>query len=543
MKGMNGRRYACGPTVYDETHLGHARTYVTFDMMRRAWQEEFHLCTTMAMGITDIDDKIIERARSLRQPPRQVALYFEERFFEAMRELGVRPPDMVCRVTEHIPEIVDFVQQLLEKGMAYRAVDGVYFDSEAMRAVDPGFPNLRTGKALVQSAVDASEQTSASELRVREKKHPADFALWKLTKVEPEAGVSTEFVEEENWDTALGRGRPGWHIECSAMATHLFGSHLDLHTGGVDLAFPHHQNEVLQCNALHHCPHNQGVDSQRAGPGWCSYFLHAGHLHIQGQKMSKSLKNYTTVQEFLRTHSANHFRIFCAMHHYAASIHFSEESIQEAASFERRCQNFVDRVCLSGQKGDIEVSVPCIHERWDASHVGMKEAVDSYRQSFRIALSEDFDTPRALSVLEEMISYCHDHLDRGCIPKSLALHAMHALFQSLHSLGISLRLPASEGAQHNAEKATAMLVHTLTNFRQEVRSAALEALRQASKQPAPSLANEVLSRCDQLRDNILPDLGVLVKDLPGGTSGWTWMDPDNTQKEGSPNSVEQKPSS
>ena len=203
------------------------RTYVTFDMMRRAWQEEFHLCTTMAMGITDIDDKIIERARSLRQPPRQVALYFEERFFEAMRELGVRPPDMVCRVTEHIPEIVDFVQQLLEKGMAYRTEDGavyftlaphlfvcllvllyedvcvlriqgtkmwggglsltgVYFDSEAMRAVDPGFPNLRTGKALVQSAVDASEQTSASELRVREKKHPADFALWKLTKVEPE---------------------------------------------------------------------------------------------------------------------------------------------------------------------------------------------------------------------------------------------------------------------------------------------------------------------------------------------------------------------
>ena len=272
--------YMCGPTVYDHSHIGHARTYVCFDIMRRVWQQVFGHTVHMAMGMTDVDDKIIKRANERGVDFRELARTFEASFVADMQGLNVLPPASYLRVSEHIEEIVAYIQQIEGNGYAYfldksaEEGGGMYFDVNAFNA------KFRYGKlrALQQDADDYGG--------LKGKRSAADFALWKLAK-----------EGEPAWDSPFGSGRPGWHIECSAVASLMFGSHLDLHTGGKDLVFPHHNNEIAQCEA-----HYQ-QDS------WATYWLHSGHVNVKGEKMAKSLN----VQKHVET---NRF-LFCLCLVYA----------------------------------------------------------------------------------------------------------------------------------------------------------------------------------------------------------------------------------
>jgi len=259
--------YLCGPTVYDSAHIGHARSYVCQDIVKRIF-EKFNISVKMVMGMTDIDDKIIARAKETNQDWRILARHFEAEFLQDMKDLKVSLPTVITRVSDHIPEIIKFVQGIEKNGFAYTEGNSVYFDTSSFQK-DYTYGKLQPLRHTSDNQVSQSNDDKG-------KKNPKDFVLWK--------GSSTEIL---GWNSPWGHGRPGWHIECSAMSSEIFGDKLDLHSGGIDLQFPHHDNEIAQCEA-HFLSHQ-----------WCNYFIHTGHLHIQGKKMSKSLKNFTTIKSVL----------------------------------------------------------------------------------------------------------------------------------------------------------------------------------------------------------------------------------------------------
>ncbi|XP_030712603.1 probable cysteine--tRNA ligase, mitochondrial isoform X3 [Globicephala melas] len=278
--------YSCGPTVYDHAHLGHACSYVRFDIIRRILTRVFGCNIIMVMGITDVDDKIIKRANEMNVSPASLANLYEEDFKQDMAALKVLPPTVYLRVTENIPQIIAFIERIIANGHAYATPKGnVYFDLQSR--------GDRYGK-LVGVAPAPVGETDHSD-----KRHASDFALWKAAK-----------PREPSWASPWGDGRPGWHIECSTIASLVFGSRLDIHSGGIDLAFPHHENEIAQCEVFHQCQQ------------WGNYFLHSGHLHVKGkeEKMSKSLKNYITIKDFLSTASPDVFRLFCLRSSYSHGL-------------------------------------------------------------------------------------------------------------------------------------------------------------------------------------------------------------------------------
>nr|CAD7452792.1 unnamed protein product [Timema tahoe] len=284
--------YMCGPTVYDSAHIGHAwyvycsskfsmyNCYMKFDIIRRILCNHFNINVIMVMGITDIDDKIIHRASELGEDINTLTRRFEAEFHEDMAKLNIKPATIITRVTDFVPRIISFVQEIVDKGNGYVTVDGsVYFDTSQFDRYGKLFP-VSMDEEPAQPMVD--------------KKSPLDFALWKGAK-----------PNEPSWLSPWGSGRPGWHIECSTMASAMFGRTMDLHSGGVDLLFPHHENEEAQ-SCVHH-----GVSQ------WVNYWLHSGHLHLKGDtKMSKSLKNTISIRDFLTKFTANEFRVFCLLSRY-----------------------------------------------------------------------------------------------------------------------------------------------------------------------------------------------------------------------------------
>lgn len=258
--------YTCGPTVYDHAHLGHARNYVTVDILHRVLKEFFRLDVHHVLGMTDIDDKILTRARDLQVSPVTLARQFEREFFADMRALNVQAPTVVTRVSEHVPEIQQFVEQITKNGYAYKAAsDSIYFDVSAFQQ-QHYYGKLKPELNLVPDA----DPDLVTAQHLHDKRAPRDFALWK----------------------AQDGGRPGWHIECVAMSHAILGKHFDVHSGGIDLKFPHHNNEVAIADAYLH-----GAECQHESESeWVNYFVHIGHLNIKGLKMSKSLKNFITIR-------------------------------------------------------------------------------------------------------------------------------------------------------------------------------------------------------------------------------------------------------
>jgi cysteinyl-tRNA synthetase len=345
--------YVCGPTVYDDAHLGHARCYLTWDFLVRALRA-LGYTVTYARNVTDVDDKILNRAAQENTPYQDVATRFYQRFTEDMATLNVLPPDKEPRATHHIDTVLEATQALVNKGMAYACEDGtVYFRKN--RYADYGQLSRRTTDDMQAGArVDLDPN----------KEHPMDFALWKGT------------TQGHTWTSPWGQGRPGWHIECSCMIRDVLGDQIDIHAGGADLLFPHHENERAQSEAwLEKKP-------------FVRLWMHNGFVNVSGEKMSKSLGNFATVRSLLQAFTPDAMRYFVASHHYRMPVDFHQDALSGA-------QNWVNRAYRTWQEAT--ATVP---QQSDTLLRPDHPLIDR----FMACLADDLNTPKALAVLNEAMT-------------------------------------------------------------------------------------------------------------------------------------------
>ncbi|KAM8904592.1 putative cysteine--tRNA ligase, mitochondrial isoform 2-T2 [Spinachia spinachia] len=472
--------YSCGPTVYDHAHLGHACSYVRFDILQRILSRLFGISVIHAMVITDIDDKIIRRSREENVSTTTIATMYEEEFKRDMLSLKVIPPAVYLRVTENVHHIVAFIEGIINNGHAYATEEGdVYFDIQSI--------GHRYGK-FVEAVEDSQLEPVKSN-----KRYWRDFALWKQSK-----------PQEPYWDSPWGRGRPGWHIECSTIASSVFGRQLDVHSGGIDLAFPHHENEVAQSEAYHQCGQ------------WANYFLHSGHLHLKGsaEKMSKSLKNVISIKDFLQSYSANEFRMFCLLTRYRSD--YSDGSMLEARTSLRTISTFTHDATayMKGQLQCLPVQEAFLWERLAETKAAVVKA-----------LADDFDTSRAVGAVIVLIY--HGNCQLQPVAKSEGGTRSPAVFGAMVSyirdlldvFGIDLlHSKVKEAAVDSSGGRLEAVAEQLTHFRSEVRAFALTHQEGPNK---PGLFPErlpLLKACDNLRNELAP-LGVLIKDR-GASSTW-----------------------
>ncbi|KAG6827339.1 hypothetical protein H0H92_012160 [Tricholoma furcatifolium] len=590
----NGRHvkwYNCGPTVYDASHMGHARNYVTQDILRRIMSDYFGYDVHFVMNITDIDDKIIIRARQnhlfenfrantktlsselidetllawrshvrgkvckslseadrpvdgeeelawprlleqiqnkewkqecLRRDekfemnfssaartlvairtaqshvangqtgaesahqlindskdilaqaldsqhsatvtdpaiPRSLAAFWEGRFFEDMARLRVRDPDTITRVTEYVPEIVAYVEKIIQNGYAYEAEGSVYFDTRTFDNADGHDyaklePWSKGNRDLLEDGEGALSKKSGS-------RSASDFALWKASK-----------PGEPSWPSPWGAGRPGWHIECSVMASAIFGDNMDIHSGGIDLAFPHHDNEMAQSEAYHNCG------------SWVNYFIHTGHLHIEGLKMSKSLKNFITIDEILEKHTARQLRLAFLTQLWNAKIDFSESLMTgEVRGLEQTLNNFftVVKALVNQARADFTKSDGYHHYEGPESEL-TRQFYES-QSKFRAALCDSFNTPVALDVLRDLVSKTNVYINsRGKnLNVGVVENCARWIGQMLRMFGLgegeNLEIgwgqADQEGGAINREEILMPYLRQLSSFRDGVRRLARE---------------------------------------------------------------------
>ena len=374
----NVRMYVCGMTVYDYCHLGHARVLVVFDMIAR-WLRQRGYPLTYVRNITDIDDKIIARANENGETIGQLTARFIQAMNEDSDALGVQRPDVEPKATEHISQMIDMINQLIKNGKAYAASNGdVYYAVREFAAY-----GQLSGKSL--DDLRAGERVEVDNF----KRDPLDFVLWKAAK----AG-------EPSWESPWGNGRPGWHIECSAMGGQLFGQTFDIHGGGADLQFPHHENEIAQsCGAHgglcgHDAPHvgNKLIDSH------VKYWLHNGFIRVDNEKMSKSLGNFFTIRDVLKKYQPEVVRFFILRAHYRSPLNYSDAHLDDAKNSLMRLYNTLNLV------------KPAAFE--------LSEYSNHYTEKFFAAMDDDFGTAEAMSVLFELANEVNKNQDvqlSGCL--------------------------------------------------------------------------------------------------------------------------------
>lgn len=571
--------YSCGPTVYDASHMGHARSYISFDILRRVMKDYFCYDVLYVMNITDIDDKIITRARQnyfletytksnpsaaqlLEDIAEALALYkgklatadlekkemmqsiilkvdkfvsdfksqsdgigktvsqlieecsdvlsmwldkqkneedldnsifaslpryWEGEFFKDMEAINVLPPDVVTRVSEYIPEIINYTQKIVINGYAYESNGSVYFDVCKFNSNNHHYAKLVPEAVGDKKALHEGEgDLSISEDRLKEKQNPGDFALWKSSK-----------PGEPAWDSPWGKGRPGWHIECSVMASEVLGDNIDIHTGGVDLKFPHHDNELAQAEAY--------FESDI----WVNYFLHSGHLTISGCKMSKSLKNFITIQEALKRNSSRQLRLAFLLHSWKDTLDYNNNTLENAIHYEKLITEFFLNVRdnLRGvAKSDAEY-----FQKWNRPEIDLNTKFQRIQMKVHAALCDNIDTKSALDQIRELISFCNLYLRDQCKSANrLLLYNIASYVTNLMTVfGLcdshrTIGFPVSSSSDASTEELVMPFLNSLAEFREKV--------RHAGKQ---SKDTEILRLCDELRDNILPPLGVRLEDHEG----------------------------
>ncbi|XP_015193710.2 cysteine--tRNA ligase, cytoplasmic isoform X1 [Lepisosteus oculatus] len=588
---QNGNKvlwYCCGPTVYDASHMGHARSYISFDILRRILMNYFKYDVFYCMNITDIDDKIIKRARQnylleqyiAKKPapaqiledvvtamkPFQVKLaettdpdkkqmlqrmdtavsealaplqgavqsgaavthsqaevlleeakdllsdwldsqfgsqvtdnsifsllpkYWEGEYHKDMEALNVLPPDVLTRVSEYVPEIVEFVKKIVDNGYGYVSNGSVYFDTVKFDASEKhSYAKLVPEAVGDQKALQEGEgDLSISADRLSEKRSQNDFALWKGSK-----------PGEPSWESPWGKGRPGWHIECSAMAGSILGESMDIHGGGFDLRFPHHDNELAQSEAFFENDH------------WVRYFLHTGHLTIAGCKMSKSLKNFITIKDALAKHTARQLRLAFLMHSWKDTLDYSPNTMESAIQYERFMNEFFLNVKdilraptdLTGQ-----------FEKWESPEIELNQSFCDRKAAVHVALCDNIDTRTALEEMRAMVSQSNTYIANR---KSAKLAPNRVLLQSIATyLTDMLKTFGSiegtepigfpvggHGQNVDLESTVLPYLKVLSDFREGVRKIARE-----------KKVTEILQLCDAVRDDILPELGVRLEDHEG----------------------------
>jgi cysteinyl-tRNA synthetase len=407
--------FVCGPTVWDVSHIGHGKTYVAYDIIARYLRRK-GFSVFFLLNITDVDDKIINKARDLGEHPLVLARRLARSFFRDMKDLHVDSINLYANASDHIPEIIDQVTGLLEKGLGYRVDGDVYFDISRF----PGY-----GKLSHQKQEDLTVHRVDPDPR---KKHPGDFALWKSQK-----------PGEIFWDSPWGKGRPGWHIEDTAITLTYFGPTYDVHGGGTELIFPHHEAEIAQAEGL------TGKEPL------ARYWLHTGLLSIKGEEMHKSLGNFITIQDMIRKVGSPGLRVFYAGTHYRSPLDFTEEAVQQAVSLARRFRRAHDQLVLALNKigtGKTEAST-------------VLKRLEEARDEFFRAMDDDFNTPRALASYIRIVGLAEEEARN---PKS---ESVNAIISALEDLGSVLGILETESV---AQDRVSELVNFVLELRNELRS-------------------------------------------------------------------------
>ncbi len=436
--------YVCGPTVYDKAHVGHAMSVLVFDIIRR-YLEYRGYTVRHVMNYTDVDDKIIQRAAIESVDPYELAERYIQEFRQHLDDLNILPATVYPRATQEIDHIIEMVQGLMEKGHAYESEGDVYFFVSS----DEDYGKLSGRKVEDMQAgfrIDVDER----------KETPMDFALWKASK-----------PGEPAWDSPWGQGRPGWHIECSAMSYHHLGEQIDIHGGGNDLIFPHHENEIAQTESL-------------TGLPFARYWVHNGMLQLAGEKMSKSLGNLVTIEDFLEEHAADVLRMLVLNSSYRSPLKFSDETVGHAARALDRLRSAL-RPARPGATGPMPDD--------------LRAQMETTRQGFEDAMDDDFNSAGALGQIFDLVRAINLARDQGTAPGELE-QAQSVILKFAGILGLML-----EPAQAAAGEA-APFVNLLIELRSELRGQKLWALS------------------DQIRDK-LTERGVVIEDSKDGTT-WRW---------------------
>jgi cysteinyl-tRNA synthetase len=425
--------YVCGITAYDECHIGHAMTYIIFDVIKRHLRFKGYKVKHV-QNFTDVDDKIIERANRLGMRPAELANKYTDQYFAAMDALNVERADFYPRATEEIPKIIEVIQGLFAKGYAYEFEGSVYFRVR-------NFPDY--GKL---SHRDLEEMIPKAGYCERDKEYPLDFALWKASK-----------PGEPFWDSPWGPGRPGWHIECSAMALKYLGETIDIHGGGQDLVFPHHENEIAQSESF-----TEKIPFVR-------HWLHNGLMQQDKQKMSKSIGNLVCIKDALDRFGSDGFRLFILGSHYRSPLTYSEEALE------------------ASERGAERLRSALVHHT-DAGQGAIVLSAKPFEQRFVEAMDDDFSTPQAIAVLFELAK----EINRGAEKGLNVTEAQHSLLKLADILGLTLRekIRLTPGAE--------AFINLLSSIRDDLRE------------------NQQWQLADKIRKG-LSDLGVTLEDTPQGT--------------------------
>ena len=445
------RIYACGPTVYDFIHIGNARAFVVADLVRRYLEYKGYKVFFVS-NITDIDDKMIKRSQEMGISIQQLGEIYSDAYFEDIAALNIKKPDVSPRATQHIPEMIEVIQKLIEKGYAYQVDGDVYFD--VLKFKDYG--------KLSGNRTEALEMGARVEVNPK-KKNPADFALWKAQK-----------KGEPGWHSPWGKGRPGWHIECSTMAMKYLGETFDIHMGGKDLIFPHHENEIAQAEAL-------------TGKPFARYWIHNEWLTVNGKKMSKSLGNFITVREALKMCSPQVLRFFLISAHYRSPIDFNKESLKLAEKNLNRIYEAVERLRTLGER----------KEKTSAEENLLTEVGDA-KKKFEEAMDDDFNTPLALAAIFDIVRAINSYANANReIETSTQKEVYETLRSLMNVLGIDIEVERKEPKGEEI-RIINELMNLIINVRDEMR-----------KRREWKIA-------DEIRES-LKKIGFVIEDTPEGT--------------------------
>ena len=437
------RIYVCGPTVYNYFHIGNARPFVVFDTLRK-YLEYRGYKVKFVQNFTDVDDKIINKAREEGVTAPEISEKYIAEYFKDAAALNVKKADVHPKVSEHIPEIIDFVSTLIDRGYAYEVNGDVYFSTRKFKGY---------GKLSKQNIEDleAGARIAVGEI----KEDPLDFALWKAQKEEDEIA----------WDCPWGKGRPGWHIECSAMAKKHLGDTIDIHAGGQDLQFPHHENEIAQSECCNGVP-------------FANYWMHNGYITIDTEKMSKSKGNFFTVRDILEDYSGEVIRFFLLSGHYRNPINFSDALMEQAkaglARMENAKENLKHLIANSGG------------EMTDDEKAAL-DGYDKYREEFIAAMDDDLNTADAISAIFELVTAINTAVKDGA-SREFAQKSLDTLMELATVVGL---------LQQDADDEIDDEIQKLVDERQEARKA------------------RNFARADEIRD-MLKERGITLKDTPQG---------------------------
>jgi cysteinyl-tRNA synthetase len=462
--------YCCGPTVHDEVHMGHARTFIIFDTMRRCMMQCGYT-VNFGINITDIDDKIMQKIKV--QPGKTIDEAYKEfvddkvaKFWELLSTIRIMPPTVTLRVSEVIPQIVEFIQKLIDSNHAYVSNGSVYFDYDMYHKL---YPKCNLSNSTDDDMCVKGDYHS-------DKKNVKDFALWKAAK--------PGWVQ---FSAPWGNGTPGWHIECSVMSNIMFGSDIHLHSGGIDLKYPHHHNEVLQSTAYH--------DKKDV----FKHFIYTGHLGLNGEKMSQSVGNYIKVTDFLKDHSVNTLRLIFLLMKWDQHIDLSESIIIQAKTLEHRIFHFVNEI-----KYKIKTYIPLKSDELSDN----LEALAKFDELWKLIkkdISINFRTIKVLKTFEEWIDYLYSFWKDG---KKLDITTLYRLQECINVIINCVGLEFSSIETSDETK----WITALLDIRNDIRECAV-----GKKEDSKTIQTLLFKLTDKIRDIIFPSLGYTVQDTVEGT--------------------------